>query len=277
MARRRPLSGSLLQSWPTLAVAGVATLGSLLWLDLIQRYVNTGPGWDNLLQSHPTDFALFLAAASAPLAVLWLVAGFVFIALAQVRMQTAVQDTQRQLARSSGEIEALIRTNIEMQEQARRQSFLNGAEMAIKDLNSQAGLIAGRLGILSTEETEYLWALNAAGDPWAFCHALLERAQRDQTFPELMAHRVATDEVASAGLQRFLRRYDHLVSLAKNHDADRLVREVLEDGPMDHLYALFQRVSHRVQDLLDIGGGAQARAPAGGGPYDEASPHALAD
>lgn len=276
--RRQPLSASLVRSWPALAVAGVAVIGSLLWLGLVRSYINAGPGWDNLMQSHPTDFAVFLAAVSAPLAALWLVVGFVFTAMAQARMQTVVQNTHRQLARSSGEIEALIRTNIEMQEQARRQSFLNGAEMAIKDLNSQAGLIAGRLGILSGEETEYLWALNAAGDPWAFCHALLERAQRDQTFPELIAHRVATDEVASAGLQRFLRRYDRLVSLAKDHDADRLVREVLEDGPMDHLHALFQRVSLRVQDLLDIGGGAKApRSSSDRGPGDEAASHALAE
>lgn len=251
--QRRTSSASRLGSLPTVLIPGIGGVLSVVWLFLV--IVNTGSdaGWDTLAGSHPADFAIFLAAASAPLAALWLVVGVALLGVALGRMQTAIVETQRQSVRTSGEIEALIRTSIEMQELARRQSFLNGAEMAIKDLNSQAGLIAGRLDILSAQETEYLWALNAAGDPWAFAHALLDRTRRDADFLDLVAHRVAEDDVASAGLQRFLRRYDRLVSLAKQHDTDRLVREVLEDGPMDRLHAIFEQVSAQVQYLLESG------------------------
>ncbi|MBB4284838.1 hypothetical protein [Roseospira goensis] len=235
-----------------------------MWLLLVRAYVAAGPGWANLLDSHPTDFALFLASATAPLAAVWLVAAFILNGVALARTQDAVRAMQRQALRTSGEIEALVRTSIEMQEQARRQSFLNGAELALKDLNSQAGMITGRLGVLSADETEYLWALNAAGDPWAFCHALLERSELEDDFIELVAHRVAGDEVASAGLQRFLRRYERLLALAKEYDADKLVREVLEDGPLDRLHALFQAVSARVQALV-------GPPPPTSGPYPEPS------
>ncbi len=253
MVQRRGLPGPRSGSWMAALIVGGGTVLSAMWLILIARYVHGGPGWDNLMASHPTDFAVFLAASAAPLAALWLIVGALLHVLALGGMRAAIRDTERQALRTSGDIESLIRTSIEMQEQARRQSFLNGAEMAIKDLNSQAGLIAGRIDILSAQETEYLWALNAAGDPWAFCHAVLERTRHDSGFMELMARRVADDDVSSAALQRFLRRYDRLVTLAQDHDADRLVREVLEDGPMDRLYVVFQAVSGRVQALLDQG------------------------
>jgi hypothetical protein len=222
----------------------------VVWLTLINDYIRTGPGWDGLMASPPTELALFLAAGTAPLAAIWLVAAFILVGLAMTRTHHTVRAIQRQALRTTEEIESLVRTSIEMQEQARRQSFLNGVDLALKDLNSQAGMITGRLGLLSTEDTEYLWALNAAGDPWAFCHALLERSEIDETFISQMAERIAGDGVASAGLQRFLRRYERLLALAKDYDADKLVREVLEDGPLDRLYGVFRTVSNHVQDLV---------------------------
>jgi len=228
---------------------GAAGLVSLIWLGLVQRYVAQGPGWENLLASHPTDFAVFMASVGAPLACVWLVAVFALLAVGQRRLQQALQRAQWQAGRTTEEIEALVRTSIEMQEQARRQSFLNGADLALKDLNSQAGMIVGRLGVLGAEETEYLWALNAAGDPWAFCHALLERSVATG-FVDDFAGRVVDDEVALAGLYRFLRRYERLLALAKEYDADKLVREVLEDGPLDRVHALFQAVAGAVQARL---------------------------
>jgi len=233
-----------------LATLAVALTLSVAWIALVWDYVNRTPGWDALQSAPPVEFATFLASVAAPLAALWLVAAFMLTALALFQTQADVRTTQRQAVRTAQEIETLVRTSIEMQEQARRQSFLNGAELALKDLNSQAGMITSRLGVLNAEETEYLWALNAAGDPWAFCHALLERSELQNDFVDLVAHRVAGDEVASAALQRFLRRYERLLTLTKEYDADKLVREVLEDGPLDRLYTLFQQVSTHVQRLV---------------------------
>ncbi|WP_299438887.1 hypothetical protein [uncultured Rhodospira sp.] len=250
---------------PSVATFGVASVLSLGWILMIRDYIQSGPGWDGLMSGPPTDVALFLAATTAPLAAIWLAAVFLLVSLAMTRTHRAVRAIQRQALRTSGEIEALVRTSIEMQEQARRQSFLNGVELTLKDLNSQAGMLTGRLGVLSTEETEYLWALNAAGDPWAFCHALLERSEVDETFVDLLAERIAADDVASAGLQRFLRRYERLLALARDCDADKLVREVLEDGPLDRLYILFRAVSDYVQSMVappaSVGDGPDGRPP----------------
>ncbi|MBB4265999.1 hypothetical protein [Roseospira visakhapatnamensis] len=237
-----PTPASLL----TLAAAGLA---SLVWLGLVHRYVADGPGWGQVMASHPTDFAVFLASIGAPLAAVWLIAAFVLLALGQRRLQEAVLQAQWQAGRTAGDIEALVRTSIEMQEQARRQSFLNGADLALKDLNSQAGMLIGRLGVLGAEDTEYLWALHAAGDPWAFCHAILERSVAER-FVDDLADRVINDEVALGGLYRFLRRYDRLSALAKEYDADKLVREVLEDSPLDRVHALFQAVAAVVHQRL---------------------------
>ncbi|KAA5606688.1 hypothetical protein F1188_04980 [Roseospira marina] len=244
--RRQEPPPPVIRRLPSVATLIVAGVISFAWTGLVWDYGRQEVGWDAMRTASPTDIATFLAAATAPLAAIWLVAAFILTALALFQTQADVRATQRQAARTTEEIEALVRTSIEMQEQARRQSFLNGVDLALKDLNSQAGMVTGRLGVLSAEETEYLWALNAAGDPWAFCHALLERSERQAEFVDLVAQRVASDEIASAGLQRFLRRYERLLTLAKEYDADKLVREVLEDGPLDRLYTLFERVSAHV-------------------------------
>lgn len=247
--KRRTIPDATVPALASAITVGVAGLVSLIWLGLVHRYVARGPGWDHLLASHPTDFAVFMASVGAPLAICWLIAVFALLALGQRRLQHAVLRAHWQAGRTTEEIEALVRTSIEMQEQARRQSFLNGADLALKDLNSQAGMIVGRLGVLGAEDTEYLWALNAAGDPWAFCHALLERSVA-AGFVDDLADRVASDEVALAGLHRFLRRYERLLALAKEYDANKLVREVLEDGPLDRVHALFQAVAVAVQARL---------------------------
>lgn len=274
--RRTQDPGGRGQGLSTPVTLGIAALLSLAWLWMVRDYLVSGPGWTLLADAPPTDVALVLAAVSAPLAAIWLIAGLIVNALALMRTQDAVRLTQRQTLRTSGEIGALIRTNIEMQEQARRQSFLNGVELALKDLNSQAGMITGRLGVLSADETEYLWALNAAGDPWAFCHALLARSEFEPGFADVVADRVATDEVASAGLQRFLRRYERVLALAREYDADQLVREVLEDGPLDRLHALFCDVSSRVQARVAPTGGDVAGDRDRGSAHDRGDP-AVAD
>ncbi|MQX35424.1 hypothetical protein [Roseospira navarrensis] len=233
-----------------LATLGTALILSVAWIGIVRGYVSDGPGWDALTAGTPADLALFGAAAAAPLAALWLVAAFVLIAIGLAQTQAEMRAARYQAMRTTGEIEALVRTTIEMQEQSRRQSFLSGVDLALKDLNSHAGLVTGRLGILSPEESEYLWAMNAAGDPWAFSHALLARAGEQPDFADRMAERVAADEVAAASLHRFLRRYERLLALARDHDADKLVREVLEDGPLDRLFMLFDAVSARVQALM---------------------------
>ncbi len=269
--KRRTIPDATVPALASAITVGLASLVSLIWLALVHRYVARGPGWDNLLASHPTDFAVFMASVGAPLAICWLIAVFALLALGQRRLQQALLRAHWQAGRTTEEIEALVRTSIEMQEQARRQSFLNGADLALKDLNSQAGMIVGRLGVLGAEETEYLWALNAAGDPWAFCHALLERSVTPG-FVDDFADRVVGDEVALAGLHRFLRRYERLLALAKEYDADKLVREVLEDGPLDRVHALFQAVAVTVQTRLGPPLGQPPPGMAGGMAIADAGP-----
>jgi len=247
--KRRSIPGAPAWGVSSGIILGVAGVLSLVWLGTVNAYVTSGPGWTNLVSSHPTDFAVFLAAVGVPVGVLWLAAGALMLARGQRQVQGALLRAQGQAQRTTGEIEALVRTSIEMQELARRQSFLNGADLALKDLNSQAGMIISRLGLLDADATEYLWAMNAAGDPWAFCHALVERSAVPG-FVDDLAGQVIGDEVALGAMHRFLRRYERLLALAKEYDADKLLRDVLEDGPLDRVYAVFRAVAGIVQVRL---------------------------
>lgn len=228
------------------AVAGAFTS---LWLGGALFYISSALGWGVLLSLAPSDLALVVAGTFGPIAALWLVVAFVqqgFLAQRHEKILTLMLSQHR---RASDQIEAQVRTLIQMQGESRRRSVIDGMDLILKDLNGQASVLAERLGMVSPDEADTLWARTVAGDVWAFAYAFLTRAAAYPEFPDLLAERLAGDDISSAALQIYLRRYDRLLESFKVNDADKLAREVLEDGPLARLHSLFGDVNARAVRL----------------------------
>lgn len=222
---------------------------SSIWLGTVVLYINSTMGWEGLLTLPPTDIALYLAATFGPLAALWLIIGFFYIAAQGQRQEQVLQTLASQARRNAEQTEAQVRTLIEMQAESRRRSMLGGMDLVIKDMNGQAALLAERLGMVSEPEADGLWARTVSGDLWAFAHAFLIRAAAYPDFADMLAERLAGDTVCSGALQTFLRRYDQLSEGFRENEADRLMRQVLEDGPLARLQVLFADVNARAVRL----------------------------
>lgn len=222
---------------------------SSIWLGTVALYISSTMGWEGLLTLPPTELALYLAATFGPLGALWLVIGFFYIASQGQRQEQVLQTLASQARRNAEQTEAQVRTLIEMQAESRRRSMLGGMDLVIKDMNGQAALLAERLGMVSEPEADGLWARTVSGDLWAFSHAFLIRAAAYPDFADMLAERLAGDMVCSGALQTFLRRYDQLSEGFRENEADRLMRQVLEDGPLARLQVLFADVNSRAVRL----------------------------
>lgn len=233
------------------SIAGVLTSA---WLGGALVYVSRSLGWGALMDLPPTDMALLVFAVLGPLAALWLVVGFIQNALGTHRQERVLQTLAAQARQTAGQTEGQVRTLIQMQQESRRRSLIDGMDLVLKDLNGQAATLAERLGMVSQDEADTLWARTVSGDVWAFAYAFLTRAAAYPEFPDLLAERLAQDDISASALQIFRRRYDMLVTSFEHADADKVVRSVLEDGPLARLHDLFIAVDERATRLR-LGGG----------------------
>lgn len=254
--------------------AGVLTSA---WLGGALVYVSQSVGWDNLMLMMPNDLALFAFGVFGPVALLWLVLGLIQTTLSNHRQEGVLRQMVVQERRASDQIEAQVRTLIQMQGESRRRSVIDGMDLVLKDLNGQAAVLAERLGMISQDEADTLWGRTVSGDVWAFSYAFLTRAEAYDNFPDLLAERLAHDEISSSALQLFLRRYELLLESFRETDADKLARAVLEDGPLARLHSLFAAVNLRAIRLrqgYDEIPGAAAYTEIGEGVYSEEQAYA---
>jgi hypothetical protein len=220
-----------------------------IWIGGALTYINRYVGWDALFALMPNDLALFAFGVFGPVALLWLVLGLVQMTLSSNRQESVLRQMVVQERRASDQIEAQVRTLIQMQDESRRRSVIDGMDLVLKDLNGQAAVLAERLGMISPDETDTLWGRTVSGDVWAFSYAFLTRAAIYSDFPDLLAERLAQDDISSSALQLFLRRYDMLLESFRETNADKLARAVLEDGPLARLHSLFATVNLRAVRL----------------------------
>jgi hypothetical protein len=236
---------------PFLSATGL----SLLWLIVFSISVSNGSDWPGLGGLSPIGLAAVIAAAVLPMALIWAVTAVVAQTLAA--SQPANPGRRH---RGQDDSESLARTVIMMQEQARRRAFLDSADLGLRDLCAHLTQIMDRLDIIDRSELETQWALTSAGYPWAIPNTLLYCAEKSGPgFADLLAERLAEDGPSAAALQRFLRRHALLEELSRTHDEDRLLRAILDDGPMERVALMLEDVDIRMRTLL---GEAQPAATA---------------
>jgi hypothetical protein len=246
------------------SIAGALTS---IWLGGAVVYVTHAMGWANLLTLPPSDLALYIFGTLGPVATLWLVVGLLQNGLASHRQEKVLRTLAAQARQTAGQTEGQVRTLIQMQEESRRRSLIDGMDLVLKDLNGQAAVLAERLGMVSADEADSLWARTISGDVWAFAHAFLTRAAAYPDFADLLAERLAADDISTAALQLFRRRYDMLVASFEHSDADKVVRSVLEDGPLarlSHLFAEVDQASTRLRMTAEAAADEEATAAASG-------------
>jgi len=207
------------------------------WAVFIVWYVRQW-GWGTLAELEPVALASFIAAATGPVAALWLV----LIVFAQQREQTAVRrhlaDLGNEIQRSVENLEAQANALLELITETKRRSFLESRSQILRDLNGYAAVMAERLALLSSDAVDAAWARYGAGDEGVFANAFLAGESADKQFLERLAQAAAADPLAQSALGSYVRRYERL-RLHEVEGGSVLSREDLEDSPIGQAYRLF--------------------------------------
>lgn len=221
------------------AVAGALTS---LWLGGVALYLAHGTNAATLLAQTGLEAALFALAAFGPVAGLWLAVGCILVGIQSHRLMIALRLLAGQNRRSADALETqstVVRDLVAGSSHAGNAAVL---QLALDDINSQLALLADRLGVFDSEESETLWRRLGNGDLWGISYAFLGRAALFPEFPQLLAERLAPDTLSQEILNCILSLGDGLMTLLAQPDTSPIVRRLIGSGPLVKLIALFRQV-----------------------------------
>lgn len=244
-------------------VVGIAVATSVLWLGGTYYFYFARIGLDGLLALEPAALATAAAATVAPVAGVWLVAGFVGTLVALRHQGQAIRQLLWQAKRSAEHTEVTARSLLDLRDHAEHRAFFNTVELAFDDLNGLVATLARRADLCTEHDLDVLWRRYRDGDRSVFCRLFREAAERDPgAFAGDLGRVVATDSRFRSDLLFFLGRYDRLVRLGTEHDDHRYVLDLLEDGSFGLVQGLLARASRQMPEpLADDGEGEPALPP----------------
>ncbi len=221
--------------WSVFVLAVAATTA---WVVLSFTYLNR-LGWDGILSLEPGALAATLAAVAGPPAALWLV----LVVIAQQHelglLRKAVFDLGLAVRRGQDQAEINSRTLIELTSATARSAAKDSVHIALDDLASHAAVVAERLGVLDGESLDLAWVRHGAGDRWALIRPFIIRAGQESDFTDRLKAALDQDGLAKMAAAAFVRR---LESLRQDHIGtgdQKLLSQILEDGPLAQIERLF--------------------------------------
>ncbi|SDG45646.1 hypothetical protein [Roseospirillum parvum] len=232
---------------PALVLTIAASVLSLGWLAGLGLLIGARPGWSALADLPASELAVYAGLAVGPPALLWLVVVAALQMIALGRNSRALRGVLWQSKRLVDLSESQIRALLQVQTQVQRGAVMANAELALKDMIGQVALCAEHLRLIDTEQAEHLWARTSLGDIWAFHNVFLEHRASEPGFPDWLVRRAQSHEPVRVAMATFLRRHDRLVRELEEVEADRLFREMLENGAQGRLRAFLSEVDQRVR------------------------------
>ncbi|NKB44464.1 MAG: hypothetical protein GKS03_09330 [Alphaproteobacteria bacterium] len=220
--------------WSVFVLAVAVTTG---WLVLCFAYL-TRLGWDGLMSLEPGALAATLAAAAGPPVALWLILVVTAQRQELADLRRAVLDFGLAMRRGQDHAETHGRALLEVSAASRRQAAQDGLVVALDDLASHASVVAERLGVLDVDGLARAWERYGAGDGWALLRPFLDRAAAEKDFGSRLAEALKGDAVSQLAAGAFMRRLD-LMRGDGTANEQRLIREILEDGPVAQVGRLF--------------------------------------
>ena len=210
------------------------------WLLLMSLYIGSTIGWRNLADAPMDLMGNFLEGAFAPLAFLWLVIGY-FLQKKEITQNTAAIKLQHVEIQKSAEQAVIQSEAIRATERhARKQSFLQTAEVVRRQLGGIAGFLflssqaAGGQGLVSQEKIAEMWGKISGEDPEGFTRSLLQL--RFQKGPAYAYKLLYGTEIRTRHSKSFIACFERLLKLADESDPDGIIKDALLGTASGRMY-----------------------------------------
>ncbi len=217
------------------------------WVVLCSGYLNR-LGWDGLLSLDPGPLAATLAAGAGPPVALWLILMVIGQRQELAELQKGLVDFAMVLRRGQDQAEINGRALFELTAASQRGAAQDGFALILDDLISHAAVVAERLGVLDSDGLDMAWARYAAGDRWALLRPFLDRSLAEEDFESRLRMALSEDAQSRLAADAFLRRLEMLRSKDGVPQAQKMIQEVLEDGPVAQVARLLQQTSEFLDD-----------------------------
>ena len=221
--------------WGVFVFAVAITTG---WLVLCFAYLSR-LGWDGLMSLEPGALAATLAAAAGPPVALWLILVVTAQRQELADLRRAVLDFGMAIRRGQDHAETHGRALLEVSAASRRQAAQDGFTVALDDLASHAAVVAERLGVLDADGLALAWGRYGSGDRWALLRPFLDRASTENDFSDRLAEALKGDAMSQLAAGAFMRRLGLMRAAGGIPGEQRLIHEILEDGPVAQVGRLF--------------------------------------
>ncbi|KAF0111560.1 MAG: Uncharacterized protein FD149_2523 [Rhodospirillaceae bacterium] len=229
---------------------------SLVWLGGAGYFVLSRLGGEALLALDPVALAQVAGVTVGPVAVIWLAAGLFGLLLTLRHQLFVIRQLLGQLRRTADQGEMNSRALGEWRVQARHEAFYRTLDLALDDINATLASFALRIGLCTAVETDGLWRCYRSGNRSVFCKLFRAAAERDPAFAVGLRRLVAADARLRAEMAHVLGQYERLVKLGNEHDGDRLVLDLIQDGALGAVQALLSRAGHLAGESVPTGSSA---------------------
>ncbi|MBF0093640.1 MAG: hypothetical protein HQL33_05815 [Alphaproteobacteria bacterium] len=238
-------------------IVGIALASTLLWLGLAYQFLSARFGAEGVMALDPWSLTMVVASVAGPVLVVWMVAGFMGMLVSLRQQGRTIRQLLWQMKRSADHTDVTTRLLIERRQQSQGNAFFLTHRDARDELNGVLASLAARAGLCPADTLPTLWVRYDCGERSVFCNLLRDAAERDEAFSSTLGRMLATDPRMRADALFFLARYDRLIRLGTEWDAQRHVLDLTQDGDLGQAQRLVFKAVH---------------GSAGGSPQETASP-----
>ena len=221
-------------------VFGVAL--TFVWVAVGAIYVGQGLGWSRFFEQPLGEMGDFLDGAFAPLAFLWLVLGL-FIQQRELSANNrAIQRQHEIMLRTAESSEIQTRAIAANELHARRDTFIDVAQLVGNQLEVIAGLLflssQGFVGdgVVSDEEMDQLWGRTASGEGSVFSRRLLLLRVNSDPVPGWALF--WGTPIRTRHCQSFIHSFERLLRAAEGCDPDGMIRDAVYGNAQGRLYTM---------------------------------------
>lgn len=224
-----------------------AVFSSFSWLIYAVMFVKSKVAAEGLWEQSPEMMLSILAIVFIPVAVIWVIFGYISQYINARSMNRKQNELLAQLQKNQDYTDLVVRVMLDAEHEIKDGFIINKFDTLISDMNEALSEVIQRCNIASSAQLEQLWQRVGRGEKWSLGKAVLEASKSQSTFDAWVREKVNRDKVFRGALLEFCSRYQNLIQLLEKHDRDRIFLRMIETGVLGKVYSVIAPLTEGIK------------------------------